>query len=94
MAIKKEWWKEAVIYQIYPRSFKDSNGDGIGDLRGIIEKVDYLAELGVNMVWLCPVYASPNDDNGYDVSDYYQINPEFGTMEDMDELCAKLKEKG
>ena len=85
-----EWWKSTVIYQIYPRSFKDSNGDGIGDLRGIIEKADYLAELGVGMVWLCPVYASPNDDNGYDVSDYYQINPEFGTMEDMEELSAEL----
>ncbi len=89
-----EWWKSTVIYQIYPRSFKDSNGDGIGDLRGIIEKVDYLAYLGVGMVWLCPVYASPNDDNGYDVSDYYQINPEFGTMEDMEELAEKLAEHG
>ena len=89
-----EWWKSTVIYQIYPRSFKDSNGDGIGDLRGIIEKADYLAELGVGMVWLCPVYASPNDDNGYDVSDYYQINPEFGTMEDMEELSAELAKRG
>jgi len=89
-----EWWKDTVIYQIYPRSFKDSNGDGIGDLRGIIEKADYLAELGVGMVWLCPVYASPNDDNGYDVSDYYQINPEFGTMEDMEELSRVLAERG
>lgn len=96
MAAKKnaEWWKSTVIYQIYPRSFKDSNGDGIGDLRGIIEKADYLAELGVGMVWLCPVYASPNDDNGYDVSDYYQINPEFGTMEDMEELSRVLAERG
>jgi len=92
--IKKEWWKETVIYQIYPRSFKDSNGDGIGDLRGIIEKADYLKELGVGMVWLCPVYASPNDDNGYDVSDYYQIHPEFGTMEDMDELAEELGKRG
>ncbi len=93
-AAEHRWWKEAVIYQIYPRSFKDSNGDGIGDLRGIIEKVPYLSELGVNMVWLCPVYASPNEDNGYDVSDYYTINPEFGTLADWDELSAKLHERG
>ena len=92
MEAKQPWWKDTVIYQIYPRSFKDSNGDGIGDLRGIAEKVEYLAKLGVGRVWLCPVYASPNDDNGYDVSDYYSINPEFGTMEDMEALTKKLRE--
>lgn len=89
-----EWWKEQVVYQIYPRSFLDSNGDGIGDLRGIISKLDYLKELGVGIVWLSPVYSSPNKDNGYDISDYYNIHEEFGTMEDMDELIRKAKEIG
>jgi oligo-1,6-glucosidase len=92
--MQKKWWKESVIYQIYPRSFHDSNGDGIGDLRGIIKKVPYLAELGVDIVWLSPIYQSPNDDNGYDISDYYQIMPEFGSMADFDELLALLHEKG
>ena len=73
------WWRGAVIYQIYPRSFRDSDGDGVGDLKGIAEKLDHLVELGVDIVWLCPVYASPNVDNGYDVSDYRAIAPEFGT---------------
>lgn len=82
------WWKEAVIYQIYPRSFCDSNGDGVGDLPGVIEKLPYLAELGVTALWLCPIYDSPNDDNGYDVRDYRTIMAEFGTMEDMDSLIA------
>ncbi len=90
----KAWWKEEVIYQIYPRSFKDSNGDGIGDLRGIISKLDYLADLGVDIIWLSPIYESPNDDNGYDISDYYKIHPEFGTMADFDELLAGLHERG
>ncbi|NLU52432.1 MAG: alpha-glucosidase [Clostridiaceae bacterium] len=90
----KKWWKEAVVYQIYPRSFKDSNGDGIGDLRGIIEKLDYLKELGIDVIWLNPCYASPNDDNGYDISDYYQVMPEFGTMEDFDELLAEAHKRG
>jgi len=90
----RKWWKEIVMYQIYPRSFKDSNGDGIGDLRGIIEKVDYLASLGIDLIWLSPVYQSPNDDNGYDISDYYAIHPEFGTMDDFDELLQRLHEKG
>lgn len=85
----KEWWKESVVYQIYPRSFQDSNGDGIGDIRGIIERLPYLADLGINVVWLCPVYKSPMDDGGYDISDYYQIDPMFGTMDDMDELIEK-----
>lgn len=88
------WWKESVIYQIYPRSFKDSNGDGIGDLRGIIEKLDYLKELGVDILWLSPIYASPNDDNGYDISDYYSIMPEFGNMDDFDELLAGIHDRG
>jgi oligo-1,6-glucosidase len=90
----KKWWKEAVVYQIYPRSFKDSNGDGIGDLRGIIEKLDYLKELGVDVVWLSPVYKSPNDDNGYDISDYQAIMDEFGTLADWDELLTEMHERG
>lgn len=88
------WWKQAVFYQIYPRSFKDSNGDGIGDLRGIIEKLDYLKQLGVNAIWLSPVYDSPNDDNGYDIRDYRKIMAEFGTMEDFDELLTGVHERG
>ena len=84
-----EWWKDAVIYQIYPRSFQDSNGDGIGDIPGIISRLDHLQQLGVNAIWLSPVYRSPNADNGYDVSDYRDINPEYGTMEDMDRLIAE-----
>ena len=92
--LTKAWWKEEVIYQIYPRSFKDSNGDGIGDLRGIISKLDYLKDLGVDIIWLSPIYESPNDDNGYDISDYYKIHPEFGTMADFDELLKGLHERG
>lgn len=92
--MKKTWWKESVVYQIYPRSFKDSNGDGIGDLRGIIQKLDYLKELGIDVVWLCPVYKSPNDDNGYDVSDYRDIMNEFGTLADWQELLNGLHERG
>jgi oligo-1,6-glucosidase len=92
--MQKTWWKESVVYQIYPRSFYDSNGDGIGDLRGIIQKLDYLAELGVNVVWLCPVYKSPNDDNGYDISDYQDIMPEFGTLADWEELLAQMHQRG
>jgi oligo-1,6-glucosidase len=91
---QRAWWKESVVYQIYPRSFRDSNGDGIGDLRGIIEKLDYLQLLGVTAVWLSPVFQSPNDDNGYDISDYYAIMPEFGDMADMDELIAELHARG
>ena len=89
----EKWWKEAVIYQIYPRSFKDSNGDGVGDLRGIISKLDYIKSLGVNAVWLNPIFESPNDDNGYDVSDYRKILGEFGTMSDFDELMEGLKKR-
>jgi oligo-1,6-glucosidase len=92
--MKKTWWKEGVVYQIYPRSYQDSNGNGIGDLRGIINRLDYISSLGVDIIWLCPVYLSPNDDNGYDIADYRKIMPEFGTMEDFDELLAKMHEKG
>lgn len=92
--MKKQWWKESVVYQVYPRSFYDSNGDGIGDLRGIIEKLDYIKELGVDVIWLCPVYRSPNDDNGYDISDYYDIMDEFGTMADWKELLAEVHKRG
>ena len=90
----KTWWKESVVYQIYPRSFKDSNGDGIGDLNGITEKMGYLKELGINVLWLSPVYKSPNDDNGYDISDYQAIMDEFGTMEDFDRMLAAAHENG
>ena len=92
--MKKTWWKEAIMYQIYPRSFKDSNGDGIGDLRGIISKLDHLKELGVDLLWLSPIYQSPNDDNGYDISDYYNIMDEFGTMADFDELLNRVHQRG
>ena len=92
--MKKTWWKEAVVYQIYPRSFCDSNGDGIGDLPGIESKLDYLKELGIDVIWLSPVYRSPNDDNGYDISDYEDIMEEFGTMADFDRLLKKAHEKG
>lgn len=90
----KAWWKEGVVYQIYPRSFKDSNGDGVGDLKGIIEKLDYIKSLGVNMVWLNPIYDSPNDDNGYDISDYRAIMKEFGSMEDFDNLLKGMHDRG
>ncbi|HKM33203.1 MAG TPA: alpha-glucosidase [Lachnospiraceae bacterium] len=92
--IKKAWWKEAVFYQIYPRSFKDSDGDGIGDLKGIITKLDYLKELGIDAIWLSPIYDSPNDDNGYDIRDYRNIMTEFGTMEDFDLLLNKVHSHG
>lgn len=91
--IEKKWWKEAVFYQIYPRSFCDSNGDGIGDLRGIISKLDYLKELGINAIWCSPIYDSPNDDNGYDIRDYRKIIKEFGTMEDFDELLSEAHKR-
>jgi oligo-1,6-glucosidase len=88
--MEKKWWKESVVYQIYPRSFMDSNGDGVGDIKGITSKLDYLKELGIDVIWLSPVYQSPNDDNGYDISDYQNIMDEFGTMEDMDELLEEM----
>lgn len=92
--IAEKWWKEAVFYQIYPRSFYDSNGDGIGDISGITEKLDYLKELGIDALWLSPVYDSPNDDNGYDIRDYRAIMREFGTMEDFDRLLAEVHKRG
>jgi len=92
--VKEKWWKEAVFYQIYPRSFYDTNGDGIGDLRGIIKKLDYLQNIGVDALWLSPIYDSPNDDNGYDIRDYRKIMQEFGTMEDFDELLHEVHERG
>ncbi|SDQ12113.1 alpha-glucosidase [Carnobacterium viridans] len=92
--MEKKWWHSSVVYQIYPRSFQDSNGDGIGDIQGIIQRLSYLADLGIDAIWLSPVYQSPNDDNGYDISDYQAISPEFGTMDDMDELIQKANEYG
>lgn len=92
--MNKTWWKEAVAYQIYPRSFMDSNGDGIGDLQGVIAKLDYLQELGIDVIWICPMYKSPNDDNGYDISDYLDIMDEFGTMADFDELLCEVHRRG
>ncbi|MCD8029188.1 MAG: GNAT family N-acetyltransferase [Erysipelotrichaceae bacterium] len=89
----KDWWKKEIVYQIYPRSFYDSNNDGIGDIQGIIQKLDYLSDLGITMLWICPIYKSPMDDNGYDISDYYDINPEFGTMNDVDELISEAKKR-
>lgn len=92
--IEKRWWHNAVVYQIYPRSFNDSNGDGIGDIVGIIEKLDYIKQLGANVIWLSPVYKSPMNDNGYDISDYFEIAPEFGTMQDMDNLIEQANQRG
>ena len=89
---QRKWWKEAIVYQIYPRSFKDSDGDGIGDLDGITSKLDYIKSLGVNAIWLNPIYSSPNDDNGYDISDYRNIMKDFGTMEDFDALLKGMHE--
>ncbi len=92
--MKKHWWQKEVVYQIYPKSFKDSDGDGIGDIKGITNKLDYLEYLGITVIWICPIYQSPMDDNGYDVADYRQVAPEFGTMEDLEELIGKASEKG
>lgn len=91
---RQAWWKHAVIYQIYPKSFQDSNGDGIGDIRGIISRLDYLKELGIDAVWISPMYRSPQDDNGYDISDYQDIDPMFGTLSEMEELFAEAKKRG
>lgn len=92
--MNQKWWKEAVAYEIYPRSFVDTNGDGIGDLRGIITKLDYLKDLGIDVIWLCPMFKSPNDDNGYDISDYKDIMDDFGTMADFDELLEQVHARG
>src|SRR5690625_6852200 len=87
--MSKQWWKEAVVYQIYPKSFNDTTGKGTGDLKGIISKLDYLKELGIDVIWLTPVYQSPQNDNGYDISDYYSIDESYGTMEDFDDLRSE-----
>jgi oligo-1,6-glucosidase len=93
-SVDRKWWKEAVVYQIYPRSFKDTDGDGVGDLKGIISKLDYIKSLGIDVVWLNPIYGSPNADNGYDISDYQSIMKEFGTMEDFDALLKGMHDRG
>ena len=91
--VESNWWQNRVAYQIYPKSFKDSNGDGVGDIRGIIEKLDYLQSLGIGIIWISPIYQSPFVDQGYDISDYYAIDPIFGTMEDFDELIAQADKR-
>ena len=90
----EKWWKKEVVYQIYPKSFYDSNNDGTGDIKGITEKLDYLQNLGITTLWICPIFKSPMDDNGYDISDYYDIAEEFGTKEDLDELIEEAKKRG
>src|SRR5699024_1844544 len=92
--MERKWWQDKIVYQIYPKSFQDTNGDGIGDLRGILDRLDYLKELGVDLIWLSPVYQSPFVDQGYDISDYYRIAEEFGTMEDFDLLVEEAKKRG
>ncbi len=92
--MEEKWWQRSVVYQIYPRSFQDSNGDGIGDLKGITSRLAYIRELGIDAIWLSPVYKSPNDDNGYDISDYQDIMTEFGTMADFDEMLEKAHYQG
>ena len=94
MTQQAKWWQKAVIYQVYPRSFCDSDGDGIGDLRGLISKLDYIKHLGVDAIWLSPVFKSPQDDNGYDISDYQDIDPTFGSMADMKELLDQANARG
>src|SRR5690625_3838582 len=91
--MKRRWWKEAVAYQVYPRSFMDTDGDGIGDLQGIISQLDYLKDLGIDVIWVSPIYESPNDDNGYDISNYKAIAKEYGTMEDFDQLLSQAHER-
>ena len=91
--MEKKWWHQSVVYQVYPHSFQDTNGDGVGDLQGVITRLDYLHYLGIDTIWLSPVYESPNDDNGYDISDYQAIMAEFGTMADMEELIAEAKKR-
>ncbi|MBF0974049.1 MAG: glucohydrolase, partial [Actinomyces sp.] len=93
-AAKSPWWSNAVVYQIYPRSFQDANGDGIGDIQGITRRLPYVAELGIDVIWLCPMYVSPQDDNGYDIADYQNIDPMFGTLDDMDELLRTAHNLG
>ena len=90
----KKWWHDKIVYQIYPKSFFDSNGDGIGDIQGIIQKLDYIKSLGADILWICPMYPSPMADQGYDISDYYNIDPTFGTLDDMDRLISESKKRG
>src|SRR6478609_9360811 len=92
--LERKWWKEVVVYQVYPRSFKDNDGDGVGDLKGILSKLDYVKSLGIDVIWLNPVYGSPNGDNGYDISDYQNIMQQFGTMADFDALLKGMHERG
>lgn len=92
--LERAWWKEAVVYQIYPRSFQDTTGNGIGDLKGITKRLDYLKTLGIDVIWLSPIYQSPNDDNGYDISDYRNIMTDFGTMADFDEMLSEMHKRG
>lgn len=92
--MKQPWWKKSVVYQIYPKSFNDTTGDGLGDLQGIIEKLDYLKALGIDVIWLTPIYKSPQRDNGYDISDYFAIQEEYGTMEDFDRLLEEAHSRG
>ncbi|MGM0123195.1 glucan 1,6-alpha-glucosidase [Enterococcus sp. AZ194] len=89
--MKRDWWTEAVVYQIYPKSFQGSDGDGVGDIRGITNRLDYLNELGITIIWICPIYQSPMDDGGYDISDYYTVDELFGTNDDLKELIKKSK---
>src|SRR6056297_2750808 len=91
--VERRWWKEAVVYQIYPRSFNDSNKDGIGDIQGIIEKLDYIEDLGIDVIWLCPIYKSPNADNGYDISDYKSVMDEFGDLNDLERLIEEIHKR-
>lgn len=91
--LPRDWWRTSTVYQVYPKSFKDTTGSGTGDIRGVTEKLDYIKGLGIDIVWLQPVYVSPQNDNGYDVADYYNIDPAFGTMEDFDELVRELKRR-
>ena len=89
-----KWWQKATVYQIYPRSFQDSNGDGIGDIKGIIQRLDYLQDLGIELIWLTPMYVSPGRDNGYDIADYYQIDPIFGDLADFERLLKEAHQRG
>lgn len=94
MAVKRAWWKEVNVYQIYPASFKDSNGDGVGDIPGITSKLDYLKSLGIDVIWTSPIYKTPNKDGGYDISDYRDVDDRFGTLDDVDELIKGLSKRG
>ncbi len=94
MSEARKWWKEAIAYQVYPRSFQDSNGDGVGDLPGLLSRLDHIQSLGASVIWLCPMFKSPQDDNGYDISNYQDIHSEYGTMADFDRLLAEMHRRG